>query len=601
MFVKLRSSLQWKLVSLISVSIFFVITSIGSFSYYKSVQAINSDVERFSNQILKQANFNLSRYIDDNEHFFQNLGASDEFIRWASVQDGNEYTILKHFKEMNDRFIDPFIAYHPETLSIVFYSELGYQNVFRNSTQSNVLTPKYDFKEEPWGKLLSLSGKPERTVSVSSSYYNREGQLEKIPVISYAQKFIIGTKIAYMVLDLSLLPTQSILNEIELGNNGSTFIIDQQGSIISAPELNLIGSSVEASILESIGNASVGSHYMEKTKQMIVYRVIPNTSWRVLAMVPYNDLARSIIHIRYWTIGMMVIGVLIASILVILVASSITSRLKDLRRTIAKTRMGRLDIRMEVKGIDEVAELGGAYNHLLDRIDVSINQLAESRLMQQRAILSALQAQMNSHFLYNALESINSMAHLAGQMDIHETTIALSNMLRYTSNYQESLVMLNEEMNHVFDYICILKTMYRDEVQFTCQIEEGIKEARCLKAIVQPFVENSIKHGYEKTGEPMSVMITAAKVDARYICIIIEDNGSGFSPDKLIELRNHLRMDKPVKDVMELKRVGVLNVHYRLRTIYHDDMSGVSISNVDTGGARITVRFPYQTKEGIIL
>lgn len=602
MFHKISNSLQWKMIVLISLIIAAVISAIGSFSYYTSMKAIDSDVIRFSNQILTQANFNLSRYIDDNERFFERVGKSEQFRDWSMVKAGEDYLVYENYRLLEKDLINPFVEYHPEMLSVIFRSSNGYEKIYRNPLiQNYVLSWRYSMKDQAWFETLPSSGQMTRLVTLSSQYADQSGTTVRNPVLTYVQKYRFGNDTGYLQFDISLESTQAILDAIQLGANGSTFIVDTDGRIVSAPDFSQIG-MLTADKLEPVLQAShSGSYYLEETKQMVVYQIVPSTGWKIVSIIPYSDLASSIHSIRSWTTLMTLVGIILASLLVSLVAASITKRLKELRKTIGKTRMGRFDVRVTVKGSDEVAELGAAYNHLLDRIDVSISQLAESRIVQQQAILSALQAQINSHFLFNALESINSMANLARHKGIQDTTLALSNMLRYTSNYQHALVRLEDEMQHLHDYIHIMRILYRDDVQFHVEQDETLRECRCLKAIVQPFVENSIKHGYETTAEPMMVSITAKRSEDAYVCIEIADNGRGIAPDKLKELQHALALEHPAQEFMQLSRIGVLNVHYRLKTFYKDLHSGVSISCSAAGETRILIKFPYYTKDVISL
>lgn len=597
---RIRRSLQWKMIVLISLIVAIVIAAIGSFTYYTSMKAINSDVVRFSNQILTQANFNLSRYFDDNERFFERVGISSEFRDWSMVKPGDDYLLYKNYRLLENNLIEPYITYHPEILTIVFYSSNGFQSIYRNPLiQDAVLNWGYSMKTENWFETLPFSGQVTRLVGLNTRYVNQMGAKQQAPVLTYVQKFSFGANTGYMQFDISLQSTQAILNAIQLGPNGSTFIVDGEGRYVSAPDYSQIGTPSDEKLGPVLRAARSGSYYLEETKQMVVYQIVPSTGWRIVSMIPYSDLAGSIHSIRSWTTAMTLMGIVLVSLMVSLVAASITKRLKELRRTIGKTRMGKLDIRVEVQGTDEVAELGAAYNHLLDRIDVSISQLAESKMVQQQAILSALQAQINSHFLYNALESINSMAILARHRGIQDTTVALSEMLRYTSNYQQTLVRLEDEMQNLSNYIHIIQILYQNEVQFVVEMPEELRNACCLKAIIQPFVENSIKHGYETTAEPMVIRVSVMRRKDGCLLIEIEDNGRGFPEEKLRKLQSTLALEQPAQELMQLSRIGVLNVHYRLKTFYKDNCSGVSITRSEKGRTLISLLFPYCQKEDL--
>ncbi|MFC4776711.1 sensor histidine kinase [Paenibacillus sp. GCM10023252] len=577
---------------MITSIIILVVTAIGSFSFVKSSKAIDHDVERFSRQILKQANLNLGRYMNDSQHFFQTLVSSQELRQWANAR--NKYETVTIYQSIATRFIEPFVTYHPELLSIMLYNANGNESIYRSDKNPNIyLNTKYSMLSDPTIVNQPLESTTERLILFSDSYTDKYSQSIRVPVLRYYHKLNYDGQEFYIVMDLSLLAMREILDEINLGSNGYAMLVDENGKIVSSPHTELITTTINESLAEHMYPDPNGSSYLEATKEMMVYQSLPRIGWKLLVIIPYSDLAKSITDIRNWTIIMTAAGVLIAIILVMLVARSITKRLKELRRTIKQTRMGNFDIRLNVQGTDEVAELGAAYNLLLDRIDSSVTQLAETKLVQQRAILSALQSQIHSHFFYNALESINSMAHLAGHKEIRRTTVALSNMLRYTSNYQDAVVTIQQEMKHLSDYIRVLESVYRDAIEFKINTDSSIHGAQCLKAIVQPFVENCIKHGYEVMGKGLIVYVHAYRTEEGAIRIDIEDNGTGFTEEKLRDLQMALHQLRP-EHFSQLSNIGVLNVCYRLITFYGEGLAELQVARSHYGGARISLLFPYR-------
>ncbi|CAN7638810.1 hypothetical protein [Paenibacillus sp. LjRoot56] len=127
----IRSSLEWKLILIIFATIFITVTGVSTFSFIKSSEAINNDVVRFSNQILKQANLNLSRYIRDNEQFFRTISGSREFQDWLKTGSDDHYGLFDSYQKIETVWIAPFSTYHPETLSIKLYNENGNESTYR--------------------------------------------------------------------------------------------------------------------------------------------------------------------------------------------------------------------------------------------------------------------------------------------------------------------------------------------------------------------------------------------------------------------------------------------------------------------------------------
>lgn len=599
----IRKSFRRKLLLVTFATFLLIISFIGVFSYIETSNTIKQDVERYSNQILKQANLNMSRYYVDNEQFFLTIAGSNEFKKWVSTSKDDEYELFRQYSLMKSRYIDPFAKNHPEILSVKLYNANGNESIYRSGSMKYdlILDPNYSLKQEYWLTSLGTSGNYSRMVTHSSEYFSAsEIKPVKTPILTLAQKFkFFDGNVGYLAVDISLVPFQDILQKIQLGEGGKSLIVDRHGMIIAHQDLAMVSQKLEPSLLEKVKGQESGSFVTDFTNEMVIFQTIPlmNNS-KILVAVPYQEIAGSIYKVKNVTIIMALLGLILATVLIYGISGSITKRLKELENTIKSTETGNLDIRAEVAGIDEVSYLAHAYNHLLDRIDTSIDQLTETRIMQQEAVLSALQSQINSHFLYNALESINSMANLAEQDEIKQTALALSKMLRYTSNYSQSIVTVNDEIQHLKNYLYIIDILYGDSIHYAIEIEEGIKSVGCLKAIAQPIVENSIKHGYEATGESLFINIKVQQIDRDYVCILIVDNGAGFSNEKMEELNDKLAEELPEEKYRQLSSIGLLNVHYRLKMFYPGTKAGLRIENVEKGSA-IKIFLPNEIKGGM--
>jgi two-component system, sensor histidine kinase YesM len=178
--------------------------------------------------------------------------------------------------------------------------------------------------------------------------------------------------------------------------------------------------------------------------------------------------------------------------------------------------------------------------------------------------------------------------------------VALSRMLRYTSSYTSEIVSVEDEIRHLTDYLQIIAIRFTNEVTYQIDVDPACADADCLKAILQPMVENSIKHGIEQTGQPIHLDIRVGKLSPSRIFITVSDTGVGFSDAKLAELQRKMKGSDTWSKYNELVQVGLLNVHYRLNMYYPDGLSGIGIANEPGGGALVTLTFPlaYNRKRG---
>jgi two-component system sensor histidine kinase YesM len=142
-----------------------------------------------------------------------------------------------------------------------------------------------------------------------------------------------------------------------------------------------------------------------------------------------------------------------------------------------------------------------------------------------------------------------------------------------------------------------MSNVYRDAVEYRIEVEPEIARAECLKAVLQPFVENSIKHGLEKTGQSVNIAVHAGRLDERMVRIDLEDNGTGLSDEKLAELQDALAKEQPDRSFNQLSSVGILNVCYRIKTYYPAGIASLTMNRSSMGGLKVSLIIPYRRKE----
>jgi hypothetical protein len=216
----IRGSLKWKFVLLISSIIFVIIGVIGTFSYHETSRTIRADVERFTNQILKQSNLNLTRYYRDNEWFFHTIASSREFREWSLVKPNNRYDLLDLYKQIENRYIAPYITYHPEILSVQMYNSNGNESIYRTGRIDYDLILRSDYSLAQSSMLLDTeySGDKKLIVSLSRNYTNGAGKPVVTPVLTFIQRFQFLSDSVYLAIDISLIPILKINSLLELKN-----------------------------------------------------------------------------------------------------------------------------------------------------------------------------------------------------------------------------------------------------------------------------------------------------------------------------------------------------------------------------------------------
>lgn len=191
------------------------------------------------------------------------------------------------------------------------------------------------------------------------------------------------------------------------------------------------------------------------------------------------------------------------------------------------------------KPLNEIDNIIVAYNLMVKKVKVLIAKQAEARIKEQEkekliayAELKALENQVNPHFLYNALETINIQMINNNDMEHSRIIVSLTKMLRYSVGNSDNYVLLNDEIENLKNYITIQEIRFRDEFRCVWSLDEQLNNRKIPKFIIQPIVENSFKHGFaDSPSEKIVKISTYLKNDKLVIAVF--DNGKGMKKEKL--------------------------------------------------------------------
>lgn len=587
----MKRSLKWKLIALIVTILVFTVSAIGYFSYAQTLHSVSKDIDKLTNQVLIQANMNLNRFYTEYEMIFLLLGSSLEYREWLHASNNRELSsdLVRYYERIKVNYLNRVFLQYPELMSVTMYNPNGQEQTFANGY---VLSLDYSVRDEPF---LADSGNYDKVrfiPRVADYYLDYGNRKTEKPVLTLFKKFNNG----YVKMDISLTPSQNVMDEISIADSSEAAVITEDGTVIHHSNPGNVMKSTDKRIVGLLAGRSEGSINDRSRDELIVFQSIERTNWKIFAVIPYDKIAGSIDYVRNMTIFISVTALIIAVALTYWAASSIVKRIAKLRQAMVMTQIKNdFKFRAQIDGHDEVTDLSLSFNNLLGHLEQSVSDLAETRVQQHKAVVSALQSQINSHFLYNTLESINSMAVIYKQPAIGSVAVALSHMLRYTSDYKEWEVSLADEVRYTEQYLAIMKIRYGDDLSYTIDIPKEIRHVSCSKALLQPIVENSIKHTRETTSESVDIHISASIVHASKLVLSVRDNGKGFSPDVLSRLRGELARDHR-RPHYDYTGVGISNLIYRLHMFYAGEAQIMFYNDTGTGGAVVEASLPMRTK-----
>jgi two-component system sensor histidine kinase YesM len=261
-------------------------------------------------------------------------------------------------------------------------------------------------------------------------------------------------------------------------------------------------------------------------------------------------------------------------------------KLHDVTTTITKNDLQAL---MTSDNVDEITELGMSFNIMIGKI----KELLDSKIKEQenlkKAELRALQAQINPHFLYNTLDTIIWMAESKETDQVVKIVSALSNFFRISLSKGMDWITIGEEVARIRSYLTIQKMRYRDILDFKIEVEEDVAENTILKLILQPLVENALYHGIKNKRQKGTISVRARRNGRDEILLEVEDDGIGFTPEKLAQLRAEL--DDDSGNIKLESGFGIGNVNKRIR-LYYGKPYGLSIQSEYTTGTCVTLIIP---------
>lgn len=241
---------------------------------------------------------------------------------------------------------------------------------------------------------------------------------------------------------------------------------------------------------------------------------------------------------------------------------------------------------------DEIGILYNEYNNMIEEINLRIKNEYQNKLITLDSQMKSLEAQINSHFLFNTLESINSIAEIEEVPRVSTMSLALGNMFRYSIKTESELVSLSDELGHINDYLSIQRIRYPERFEINYHIPEDLRKKKVLKLILQPLVENALNHGFNRCSITGTIDISGVIKDNNII-IEVKDNGIGMNNDSLKRIQALLA--KPIEFTEMGRRdkqsIGIKNIHSRIQ-LYYGIGYGLTIDSKENSGTTIKIQIP---------
>lgn len=275
-----------------------------------------------------------------------------------------------------------------------------------------------------------------------------------------------------------------------------------------------------------------------------------------------------------------------------LISASIYRPIKKLHDVTTTITKDDLQVLVNSHNVDEITDLGNNFNIMIGRIRELLNAKVKEQENLKKAELKALQAQINPHFLYNTLDTIVWMAEAKKTDQVIEIVRALSSFFRIALSKGKEWISIRQEIEHVRSYLTIQKMRYRDILDYKIEVDEELLDGTILKLTLQPLVENALYHGIKNKRNGGTIIVRAQSVGPDLVRLEVQDDGVGFSPQKLAQIREMLNDDAGEISPKE-GGFGLENVNKRIK-LYYGKQYGLYVQSEYLGGTQVVARIPLQ-------
>ena len=417
-------------------------------------------------------------------------------------------------------------------------------------------------------KLFSPSGEEHQAVTVVRAIQDKEEE----------------KNLGVMVIELD----PDMFSNLLLGNQGLfqyqyLFIVDQKGQVVcSNPKINN-GWQEEINDRFERGIRRFELEWNGK-KYYVCGQYNGITGWKSYSAIPFEGLFPQAedLNKAIWLVG--TVSTLGIAVVIVLLVYTMAGPIKRLSRAMGQVQKGDFTVRVSNKRKDEIGELTESFNYMLEEINTLIRQVYQEKIAQKNAEVQALQAQINPHFLYNTLDSVNWMLIDREEYDISDIILSLAGLMRYSIEDEHAFVPLEKEIGYVQCYLKIQKNRLEERLEYSLEVEENLVP----KLILQPIVENAITHGIEPRNRKGNISITIKGVGDDMI-ISVEDNGIGMTLSQL----SHIRDELPDIEKEGHTGIGIRNVDRRIR-LHYGDPYGIVIESIYGKGTIVSLRIPKE-------
>ena len=531
----------------------------------------------------------IANMVDD---LFDNLSiplislANQNSVQWLVKNSGGAYdgTWLDHYQEVETSLASIHLFYD----YIIDVGILdGNSKILFSLTNS--FNYRYNFVESEWfQEAMAQPGavKYAPPHGVEHLMENR-ALVGNVFTVIYPLPAYSGVE-GYVICEVDASRISSIFKENSNSLEGY-ILTDAQGKPIydyrSSREEDQLQEALRGIRQEEPEAAAQSPVVLEAGDSFYVGQYLPETGWILMAEISSEAINGASGSIRLSSVAVCLGAILISVLLV----RSVTRRLQNsvesvLKQIAAYDGTTLAPVKYPEDEFREIAEIRVKFGEMTKKVDSLINDVYVAKMQQQNMELEMLINQINPHFLYNVLQTIHGTAVLHGDREIEDMITSLGEILHYTIDHTNRDATLAQELQHAQNYLSFYQRRFPRLFVYSVSCEEALLGHRVIKYLLQPIVENSVKHGFRNRREGGEIAIAVRREGNDLICEV-SDNGCGITEERLKEIRRNMKL------AMRSPSVGIANTDARIKIRYGLSY-GVELESREGCGTQVRIRIP---------
>ncbi|NBD25190.1 sensor histidine kinase [Paenibacillus glycinis] len=581
---------QWLLAYLLLI---VVPAGLFLYGYYeRSAKILKDEVVRTMQQTLKQAGSNLSyrlehlqdisnaAFMNSNLHAYLSVGADDQSIA-IQLEVVKDLRYLVDTVQLNSDvfhvrlFVDKSKLYAAERINFFSLDSLKDDPLYASVIAANggiVWTGDYNetFLDAGDQRIFSLA----RMLRDPNHYDKVSGVL---------------------MIDVKESMVGDILSALQFSPGTQVYLVDPNGTIVYHPDRARIGAGIDPAVQAVLNRGSEGAGSLKLNGEVndVMFATLDPTGWKLVAQGTESQLSRRAVQLTQkseWTslLEYIALFLLLPFVLLAIIVRGMNRRVKQVITVIRKE--GTESSLSELPPVNgDFHLLERSVDHLILRVRTLVEEKYKAQLHEREAQLQALQAQINPHFLYNTLDTINWIAIGKGASDISQMIDSLAKYFRLSLNKGKTIVSVEDELRLAQVYLEIQQSRFPNTFAFELDCEPGVEAYAMPKLILQPIVENALLHGIRKAKGKPGVIRISAREEQGDLLFAVSDNGIGMDEGLVRQLLTEAPSEARDDGAGNGSSYGLYNVNERIK-LYAGDHYGLSVVSELGAGTTVLVR-----------